>query len=91
MDAVGTGGKGNVRAGINEKSSLQLGVLCFCFAKDLHRLAGESFKIAGREIFFAQLDVVDGMGRGFGNFVEQTAAAREFVSGKGAAVGDVAE
>jgi hypothetical protein len=58
---------------------------------DLHGFAGERFQLAGGEIFFAELDVVDTCASGFGDFFEELVAARGFVAGEGAAVCDVAE
>ena len=42
-------------------------------------------------IFFAELDVIDSVCRGFGDFIEETLAARVLVAGEGGAVGDVVE
>jgi len=60
-------------------------------ADDLHGFAGQGFEIAGGEIFFAELDVVDVGTGGFGDFIEEQAAAGGFVAGEGFAIGDVVE
>ena len=52
---------------------------------------GQRFQIAGGEIFFAELDVVDALACGFGDFLQEAEAAGGFVAGEGGSVGDVVE
>jgi hypothetical protein len=94
VDAVGSGGEGDVGAGVDEKSRGQLQGAKGQFAGfgyGLDRLAGQRFQFSSGEIFFAELDVVDAGASGFRNFSQQSAMAGEFVSGEGGAVGDVVE
>ena len=53
--------------------------------------AGQGFQVAGGEIFFAELDVVDAGAGGFGDFFQEAATAGGFVAGECGAVGDVVE
>lgn len=85
MNAVRIRGEGDIDAGVDEKSD------GFFSGDDLHGFAGECFQVASGEIVFSQLDVVDACAGGLGDFVEELAAAREFVAGEGVAVCDVAE
>ena len=91
MDAVGSGGEGDVGAGVDEEGGFQFAVLSSQFADDGHRFAGQAFEVAGGEIFFTELDVVDVVGCGFGDFVQEEALAGEFAAGEGPAISDVVE
>ncbi len=91
MNAVGGGGQGDVGAGVDEESSSQFPVLSSQFEDDAHGFTGQRFQFAGREVFFAELDVVDTVTCGFGDFVEETLAAGGLVAGEGATVGNVVE
>jgi hypothetical protein len=91
VDAVGTGRQSYVGAGVDEESGSQLSVLTSQLSNDLYGFAGQEFEVAGGKIFFAELDVIDTVGCGFGDFFEQTAAAGGLVAGECGAVGYVAE
>jgi hypothetical protein len=94
MDAIGIGGEGDIDAGVDKESRRHwptTGGEFFFPGDDLHGFADEGFQLASGEIFFSQLDVVDACAGGFGDFVEELVAAREFVAGEGVPVRDVAE
>ena len=91
MNAGGSGGEGYVGAGVDEERSSQFSVLSSQSKDDADCFAGQRFQVAGGEIFFAELDVVDAGAGGFGDFVEETSAAGVFIAGEGGAVGDVVE
>jgi hypothetical protein len=63
----------------------------YFFADELRGFAGQCFEVAGGEIFFAELDVVDMLACGFGDFVEEANAAGSLVAWEGGTVGDVVE
>jgi hypothetical protein len=92
MNSGRAGGYCYVSAGIDEQVSGQLPVVSgpsACLPNDGYSLAGERFQIAGGEIFFAELDVVDSGAGGFSDFIEETATAGRFVGCECGAVGDV--
>ena len=91
MDAVGADRQGYVGSGIDQESSSQFSVLSFQLGNDFDGFVGQRFQIAGGEISFAELDVVDAGAGGFGDFFEEAATAGGFVSREGCAVGDVVE
>ena len=91
MDAVGSDCQRDVGAGVDQESSSQFSVLSSQFGHDFDCFSGQGFQVAGGEIFFAELDVVDAGDGGFTDFFEEAATTGGFVAGEGGAVGDVVE
>ena len=91
VNAAGGGGQGDVSAGVDQENSVQFSVLGSQFENDAHGFASQRFEFAGGEIFFAELDVVDAVACGFGDFVEKAEAAGVLVAGESGTVGDVVE
>ena len=91
VNAVGGGGDCYVGAGVDQEGSFQFPVLSSQFMEDAYRFAGQLLQVARGEIFFAELDVVDALGCGFGDFVEEPNAAGVLAAGEGGPVGDVVE
>jgi hypothetical protein len=54
MYAVGSAGEGNVGAGVYQNTSIQFAVL----GSQLDDSTRQEFEVVGREVFFAQLDVI---------------------------------
>src|ERR1035437_5927574 len=86
MNAVGSRGKRDVRAGVNEETRRWR-----ILAHSRDHFPCQSFQFPRAQIFFAELDVVDMGTRGLGDFGEQGSAAGAFVAAKLASVGDVIE
>src|SRR5580765_4040655 len=91
VNAVSVGGDGDVSAGIDQQSSLQFSFLSPQLIEDADRFVRQRFQFSSREIFFAELDVVDASSSGFGEFLDEKVSAGGFVGGEGGAIGDVVE
>ena len=94
MNACGPNSQGGVNTGVDEQTSCQLAVLNSqgnVLADDLNRLAGQSLQFPCTQVFLAQLDEVHGAAGGFGDLLQQTAAALRLAAGELGAVGDVVE
>jgi hypothetical protein len=91
VNAVGSDGKDNVRAGVDEQASSQFPVLSSQFCDYGEGFSSEKFQLSRGQVFFAKLDVVDSGADSLGDFFKETAAARGFVWAEGSAVGDVVE
>src|ERR1700678_1928576 len=94
MNAVGPCGESHVRAGVDEKSSCQLPVdscQLLRFGDSVDCLTRQLLQFARRQVFLSKLDVVHAAAGGFGDFLEQLAAACRLVPGKCGAVSDVVE
>jgi hypothetical protein len=91
MDTVGSSGEGNVRTGVDQESGSQSPVLSSQFLDRGCGLPGKPFQLARRQIFFAELDVVDSRAGGFRDFLKKVSTSGRLVSGKRGAVGDVVE
>lgn len=64
VNSVSGGGDGYIGAGVDEE-------LCPGVAEDFEDAAGEGRQGGGRQVFFAELDVVDAVGRPEGGLVEE--------------------
>ena len=94
MNAVGSRGKRDVGAGVDEEASSQFSVLSSQWSAVAHgrdRFPRQRFQFPRAEIFFAELDIVDAYTCSFGDLGEQGAATGVFVAAKLASVGDVIE
>jgi len=91
MDAVGSGGERDVSAGVDQEGSFQVSVLSSELSKEIEGFPGQGFQFSRRQVFLAELDVIDSGAASFPDFVEETATAGGFVFGEGGAVGDVVE
>ena len=97
VDAVGVGGQGYVGAGVDEEAStgayvfFSVGGCGWQGAQGGYGFCRQRFEIAGAQIFFAELDVVDSGVGCFGDLLEQSAATFLFVAAKLGTVGDVVE
>jgi len=93
MNTVGACGQGHVDAGVDEESRplLAAGGQLPRAAESFNCLARQLLQFAGGKILFAKLDIVHAIAGGFGDFLEQLAAARGLVPGKRGAVSDVVE
>ena len=91
MDAVGTGGKGDIRARVDEQGSSEFLVLSSHLIDEVDGFMGQEFQFSSREIFFAELNVVDSGAGGLVNLFEEAAAAAGFIRPESSAVGDVVD
>ena len=76
VHAVSPNGQGDVRAMVDQQSRPALG------ANHLQGFAGEQLKITDREIFLAELNVIDSCGSGAANRSQELRAAFGFASRK---------
>src|SRR3984893_13697089 len=86
MNAVGSCGKRDVRARINQEARRWR-----MLAHEAGHFPCQSFQFSRAQISFAELYIVDAGTRGFGDFGEQGATAGSFVARKLTSVGDVIE
>ena len=91
VNAVSGGGDCYVGAGVEQEGSSQFSVLSSHPKKNAHGFASQRFQIAGGEIFFAELDVVDAFAGGFGDFVQEANAPSWLIAGECGVVGDVVQ
>src|SRR5215472_9543363 len=91
MHPIGTGSQRQVGARVDQQGSFQFTVLGSELVNDVGGCAGQSFQLPRGKVVFTKLDVIDSGADGLGDFSQQAAAARRFVSGKCGAVGDVVE
>src|SRR5258708_35225785 len=98
MNAVDSGGKRDVGAGVDEETSSETSSRFSVLSSQWNAIAHggqglpcQYFQFSRAQIFFAELDVVDSGSRCFSDLVEQGAAAGSFVAAKLALVGDVTE
>src|SRR5208337_87312 len=94
MDAAGFDCQGYVGAGIDEESSSRFPVLSSQrerFVDDADCFPRQGFEFARGEIFFAELDIVDGGVGRFGDLLKKAATAGGFVCCERSAIGDVVE
>src|ERR1700730_4075798 len=86
MNAVGSCGKRDVRARINQEARRWR-----MLAHEAGHFPCQSFQFSRAQISYAALDIVDAGTRSFGDFGEQGATAGSFVARKLTSVGDVIE
>src|ERR1019366_7109575 len=94
MNAIGSRGKRDVRAGVNEETSSKFSVLSSQWSAVAHgtqNVPCQHFQFPCAQILFAKLDVVDAGTRGFSDFGEQGVSAGAFVAAKLASIGNVIE
>jgi hypothetical protein len=93
VDAVGSYGQGNIRAGVDEENRFPFPVLSseFRSPQDSHGFSCERFEVPSRQIFFAKLEEIDAGTRGFRNLAEKLSALGGFISRELAAIRDVAK
>jgi hypothetical protein len=91
VDSVGFDRKGDIGAGVDKESSFLSSVLSSQLGHDSDGISGQRFQIAGEEILFAELNVIDSGADGLGDFFQEAKATRGFVSRESSSVGDVVE
>ena len=91
MDAVSPHCQRHIGSAVDQESCSLFSVRrsSFLVFQDANCIAREFFECSGGKIFFAELNVIDADSGGFGDFLEQTSAARGLVTWELGSVSDV--